>query len=266
MLVAPEGSGKRTVAEHIVRKLLKLDDAVNLQEHPAVLYIEPVNRSISIETIRQLQQGLQLKTIGRQAIRRVVVIETAHRMTTEAQNALLKLLEEPPSDTVFILTAPSQHSVLPTIYSRSQHIEIKAPSAADMQAYFEEKGFAEEKILAALRYSGQRLGLAHALLKHDTEHPLLTAVASARGLMGSTLLNRLTYVDEWSKQKDELPDKLDALERLCQAGLTQAAEKDDLTLTKRWRGYYQAVYDAKAGLRLNANLKLLLTNLFLRLS
>ncbi len=266
MLLAPDGSGKRSVAEVVARQILDIKDSKNLREHPAINYVEPDNRAIPIEAIRLLQKRLQLKTIGTRPIRRIVIIEGAHRMTTEAQNALLKMLEEPPADTLFILTATSKHSVLPTIYSRSQHIEVKSPSSTDMVDYFKGLGLASEAIQSALRYSGGRIGLTHALLQKDEEHPLLAAVVQARQLLSASLFEKLGLVDDWAKHKDELSDRLDTLERMCQAGLSAAADKEDNDLVKRWKRYYQAVYDAKASLRHTPNAKLLLTNLFLSLS
>jgi len=266
MLLAPDGSGKRSVAEALARGLLELEDATRLQEHAHVIYVETKDKSIPIDDVRALQKRLQLKTIGTRPIRRVVLIEAAHRLTTEAQNALLKILEEPPADTVFILTVTSKHSVLPTIYSRSQHIELKAPALSDITDHLKTAGHSDADIQSALRYSGGRLGLSYALLNKDQDHPLLTAVSRAREVLSKPLFERLSLVDEWAQQKDELSERLDTLERLCQAGLAQAASTANNSLTKRWQRYYQAVYDTKASLHYTPNTKLLLSNLFLRLS
>ncbi len=266
MLLAPDGSGKRHVADNLAAQLLGSETTIDSAEHPSIFLLAPVNKTISIDAIRGVQKHLQLKTIGKRPIRRVVIIEAAQRMTTEAQNALLKMLEEPSVDTVFILTAPSAHSVLPTIYSRTQHIMLKNPSQEALMSYFRTQNHNEPAVQKVLQLSGGRLGLAHALLNKSEEHPLLVAVEQARHILGSNLFIRLGLVDEWSRQKEELPDRLDTLERLCQAGLKQAADKNDMTLTRRWQRYRKAVYEAKASLGHNPNTKLLLTNLFLRLS
>lgn len=266
MLLAPDGSGKGTVAAALAAELLAFQTTDKLRQKPAVVFIEPDPKTIPIDAIRQLQRKLQLKTIGKSNIRRVVIIEAAHRMTHEAQNALLKVLEEPPEDSVFILTAPSAKSVLPTIYSRSQHIEVKMPSQAAVTAHFSSRGFTQDEITRALRYSGQRIGLAHAILQHDATHPLLEAVQEARTVLGIPLLERLLKIEEWTRQKDELPERLDALSRICQAGLYQAAESGDNRRLKQWKGCYQAVYATQGALVHNPNHKLLLTSLFLQLS
>lgn len=88
--------------------------------HPDAEWIrqEAVGRSIKIEQIRALQQTV-FQTPKR-ARYRVVVIESAHQMNVSASNALLKILEEPPEHTIFILAAEQISSVLPTILSRCQ--------------------------------------------------------------------------------------------------------------------------------------------------
>lgn len=265
MLLAPEGSGKQTVAETLARNILGIAPTKRVQEDSSVIFIEPINKSISIEVIRNLQKTLQLKTIGDNAIQRVVIIQDAHRLTVEAQNALLKMLEEPPTDTIYLLTALSANSVLPTIYSRTQLIELKPPAVPEVLQYFKAAGFVDDKIETALRYSGSRVGLATALLNNE-DHPLIDAVREAREVLASSLLERLGKVDKWSKEKDSLPDRLDTLGRICQTALAQTASQDDRKGLVRWQRYSYAIYNAKARTLHNPNLKLLLTDLFLNLS
>ncbi len=263
MLIAADGVGKKTIADSLARELLNLSK--DEEGTTSLLFIKPDNRTIAIDDIRNLQRKLQLKTIGDKKIRRIVFIEEAHFMSTEAQNALLKILEEPPSDTVFILTARSRQSVLPTIYSRTQHIDIKMLQEKDMTAYLIKKGYAAADIQKALLYSGNRLGLAITLLKSDSEHPVIEAVEAAKKLLQLNLFERLQQVDNWSASKETLIDRFDVLKRICKAGLLVSAQKKDQTGLVRWQVRYQAAYDAASQLQLNANTKLLLTHLFLQL-
>lgn len=76
-----------------------------------------------IKDIRELNHRLSLKSSDNTKPRGVI-LEDAHLLTTEAANSFLKTLEEPPGNTIIILTAPNEDSVLPTIVSRCQTIEM----------------------------------------------------------------------------------------------------------------------------------------------
>jgi DNA polymerase III delta prime subunit len=80
-------------------------------------------QSIGIEDIKRIQKTLFLKPMKSKT--KAVIIEDADLLTPEAQNALLKVLEEPPAHTIIILNADSKESLLPTILSRCQIIVLE---------------------------------------------------------------------------------------------------------------------------------------------
>ncbi len=80
-------------------------------------------QSIGIEDVKQMQKKLFLKPIKSKT--KAVIIEEAHLLTPEAQNALLKVLEEPPAHTIILLNTNSKEALLPTILSRCQIIELE---------------------------------------------------------------------------------------------------------------------------------------------
>lgn len=82
-----------------------------------------VTQSIGIEDVKQMQKKLFLKPIKSKT--KAVIIEEAHLLTPEAQNALLKVLEEPPANTIILLNVNSKEALLPTILSRCQIIELE---------------------------------------------------------------------------------------------------------------------------------------------
>ncbi|WP_084156149.1 DNA polymerase III subunit delta' [Desulforegula conservatrix] len=88
--------------------------------HPDVIIIKPDGNYIKIGQIRELIE--KISTRPKEALTRFIIIDGASTMTVEASNALLKSLEEPPQNTVFILVSSSMMSVLPTIRSRCCHI------------------------------------------------------------------------------------------------------------------------------------------------
>src|SRR5579871_6671197 len=106
MLVGAEGMGKRYLARYLAAKLLGLGSADRLESFAFFTEVvkEAKKQEISIDQVRGIISSMKLKTTGRSNIRRVVAIIDAHKLSEEAQNALLKILEEPNDDTAFILT------------------------------------------------------------------------------------------------------------------------------------------------------------------
>lgn len=107
---------ERGASESIVASLCE-----EHQIHKLDITIVESNKSIGIEDVRVLQKSVFLKPI--RSSKKVVVIKNAHTATIQAQNALLKLLEEPPANTLIILTASKKEFLLPTILSRCSVIE-----------------------------------------------------------------------------------------------------------------------------------------------
>jgi len=91
-------------------------------EHPDLALVIPDGNQIKIDQIREIQEFVSLRPTGKF---KVVIIDQAGKMNLQAQNALLKVLEEPPPGTVFILVARSRGELLPTIISRCQVLEFK---------------------------------------------------------------------------------------------------------------------------------------------
>jgi len=90
--------------------------------HPDFLLLEGSN-SISIAQIRNLERKLALKPYAARV--KIALIHEAEKLTLPAQNALLKTLEEPPENSLIILTVPQAAFLLPTIISRCQVIRLK---------------------------------------------------------------------------------------------------------------------------------------------
>ncbi|SCY57780.1 DNA polymerase III subunit delta' [Desulfoluna spongiiphila] len=91
--------------------------------HPDIRVIEPDGAHIKIAQIRDLCNTLLAKPL--EATHRVIVIREAGRMNREAANALLKVLEEPPAGTFFVLTTCQPSELLPTVLSRCQLIAFR---------------------------------------------------------------------------------------------------------------------------------------------
>lgn len=88
-----------------------------------ILFISPINKAVTIGQIRDLKAHIYQKPLKSKC--KFIVIENAHQLTIEAQNALLKTLEEPPSHAVLVLETKNKEMLLPTILSRVVKIPTK---------------------------------------------------------------------------------------------------------------------------------------------
>lgn len=132
--------------------------------HPDFKIIRPVDNTISIEQIRDLQKDLVFKPYESQW--KIYIIDDADLMTPEGANSLLKTLEEPPQYAVIIMVSARKDSILPTIISRCQLMQFHKLSRDELKRYFEDTQVAvsgemdlEEVILLADGSIGQALKL-----------------------------------------------------------------------------------------------------------
>lgn len=266
LLAAPEGAGKAAVAQWLAAQMLGLDYDTVLK-YPQLHIFRPDDKhTISVEVARQIAQTLKLKTNGSRRIRRIVLVESAHALTIEAQNALLKTLEEPPADTVIILTATDQTALLPTIRSRVQAFPIDQPTIAQAQQFFGTQ-HSEADVQRAYLMSGGLPGLMSALLL-DASHPLTEAISDVKSLLRADIFTRLQAVDEIhkNKQTDQL---LFALTQIAQTALVldaKSAKTPHISKSaRRWMDILEQIQIAREQLKRNAQAKLVLTNLMLHL-
>lgn len=264
MLVGAAGIGKTCLGEHIVTEALGIKPA-ELAHYAYFSRLQPIKGSLSIDAIRDLQRFLQLKTIGREPIRRAVIIEHADTLTIEAQNAFLKLLEEPPADTILLLTVDNQRALLPTIVSRLQSLPVYPPEEAELKAYFANQAHDTNAVTQAYFLSGGLPGLMTALLRDDQTHPLREGVTTAKLILQKPLFERLALVEGLSKQKDAAVYTIQALQYIARTGLAQGAIKEDAVKIKQWHHILKVTTEALEALGYNANTKLTVSNLMLKL-
>jgi hypothetical protein len=258
LLVGPKGAGKTSIAKQLI-----VDIVGPLKNNPYFLMVSPDNNTISIEVVRQLQSFVRLKTSGKAIWRRAILVEDAQCMTIEAQNAFLKLLEEPPADTLIILTVINQTNLLATIISRAPEISIKAVAVEAASQHFEK--YDPALVARAYHISGGQMGLMTRLLDEQQNQDLLKYIDAAKQLLQLPVFDRLVFIDQYLKQKDSLEDLLWALLIVSQAALNQAAQNSKQLLVQRWQNTVYVILDAQDALPSHPLPKLLLTDLSLQM-
>jgi DNA polymerase-3 subunit delta' len=128
------------------------------QNHPDFFYLEPVKNQISIDQIRELIWKISLKPS--KANYKVAIVDSANRMTLEAQNCFLKTLEEPKGNSVIILISESENLLLPTIVSRCQKIKFFPIEKKKIENFLKMKEIDEAKIEKILKIAQGRPEMA----------------------------------------------------------------------------------------------------------
>ncbi len=180
-----EGIGKKQAAVEFARLLNCLNKAENLEDdlyecsciscskidkgiHPDVkLYEYPGVKNIKIDNIRNDIEN-QIFLSPYESRYKVFILDSAERMNTNAQNAFLKTLEEPPQQSVIILISSAEHRILPTILSRCQILNFTPLSQNDLKEYLTRyTELDSESAEIASRLSSGSLGKA---LRIDSEY------------------------------------------------------------------------------------------------
>lgn len=254
---APAGSGKSHLALYLAKQLLGTQ-----KPNAAQLNIVRPNEKgvITIEQARETLSFTKLKSHNNSRTSRVVIIENAQTMTTEAQNALLKIIEEPPVYTVIILAATNSSGILATIRSRLTSIAVSPPAKEDARRLYAK--VSETEFNKAWVISSGRIGLMHAILT-DSDNELLSDINTAKEILRSNVQQRLSLID--GLQKSSIASLLDALLIVAKAGRSQALAKSADAQIRKWQNVIKKVLSSQHSLQHNPNQKLLLTNLMLEL-
>jgi DNA polymerase III delta prime subunit len=245
--------------------LLELEDALGLKSYPYFTRLSTPEgkKDIPIEDVRKVRNLMALKVPGSKKIRRLIFIEDADNMSHPAQNAILKTLEEPSPHTVFILTSSSVKSVLPTIASRAQQINIRPVSLAEAKKFF--KDVDPSTIEGAWSLSRGRVGLLSALIDGASSHPLKISVEASKEFLAHKSYERYISTEELSQDRIKLGLFLEALSRSL-AALHRSSLRSgrDIQAAKLLSGR-QLTHDSLLALADNASPRLVLLNLVLNL-
>jgi len=192
LITGPPGSGRSTLATAFAASLIASgpDDEQTMRQvlagtHPDVTVLRTEKVIISIAEARALVERSYFgPSNGRY---RVIVVEDADRMTERTSNVLLKALEEPPEQTVWILCAPSEADLLPTIRSRVRSLRLREPDVAAVAELIVRRTGADPVVAEqSARHAQRHIGMAQRLATDEAararREQTLRAVLSARGV------------------------------------------------------------------------------------
>jgi DNA polymerase-3 subunit delta' len=171
LMTGPPGSGRSNMAVAFAAALLCAEGGCGTcrscplamsGNHPDIDVLTTEKVGISIEEVRNLVLSAQMGgSMGRY---RIMIIEDADRMAERSSNVLLKALEEPPPGTVWILCAPSEADMLPTIRSRVRRITLKTPAVEEVAQLLVERDSIDRALALTVAAEAQsHIGMARRL-------------------------------------------------------------------------------------------------------
>lgn len=223
LITGPPGSGRSNLAYRFAAALIARTEAdrdhvfdqVKARTHPDLGVLTTQAAVIRIDSAREIVTTAHYApSEGRY---RVIVIEDADRMTEHTSNVLLKAIEEPPERTIWILCAPSEADLLPTIRSRTRSLRLVTPSVADVARLLVERdGVNEELAERAARLAQSHIGMALRLAS-DAEALARRerSISAALGVqtLGDAMSVAASLVAIAQADADALTDELDERER-----------------------------------------------------
>lgn len=173
----PEGCGKKNFARAFANMILCVSqnsgkpcgrcrhcNILNAGGNGELYLIEEEKKSISVDTVRQLQENINLMPVSSNS--KVYIIADGDKMTRQAQNGLLKTLEEPPPYAYLIITASNGDKFIETIKSRAVTIQIGINSIEEITGYLKNKySNTDTEIAVAAQCSAGSIGRAEEILE-----------------------------------------------------------------------------------------------------
>jgi DNA polymerase-3 subunit delta' len=171
LFTGPAGSGRSNLARSFAAAIeCEQDGCGSCQQcrlamadaHPDITILKTDRVVINIDEVRNVVSRASLATsIGKY---RIIIIEDADRMAERTSNVLLKVLEEPEANTIWILCAPSVSDLLPTIRSRTRNLNLRLPSVAEVTALIMQRDGVEEPLARRAALQAQNhVGMARRL-------------------------------------------------------------------------------------------------------
>ena len=271
LILGDGGVGKHTLADFLAKAIVcgksdapcdmcdncRLADSKN---HPDISIIAPEDdkKSIVISQIRALRQEAFVKP--HKTLKKVFIIDKADTMNSASQNALLKVLEEPPEAVMFVLIAENKAAFLETIISRCVVLNLTAPEFSKATEYLSEKTkYSEEEIGDALEKSQNNIGRALTLLKgKGSTKAELSAVEFLDFLYKNDQYNMLLTLNAFAKKRVEVDVFLKALKN----EVTKRIKNDPKSqFAKPLLAFYNEIHGFEQALFTNINLNLFFSNM-----
>ena len=260
-----EGIGKKLIAKEFAKKILCLNEkkGCNIcksciefegENHPDFKIISPDGKNIKIDQIREFQAKIYEKPVI--SSQKVYIINNADLMTKEAQNCLLKTLEEPPSYVVIILIVSNENKLLNTIKSRCIKITFSSLKNEELKKFLKDENI-DNKIIK--RANGSIKRLIHIKENKETYFELEKIFSN---ISKKPLIDTFKGTELFSKNKEIINEMLDYINLIL---FENANSNGIFENSKKYMNCIQIVEETKQKLQQNGNFDMSIDYLFLKI-
>lgn len=214
----PEMIGKKKIAIEFIKNIFCEDlcgecyFCKSIENNPDINIISPVEGNIEIEEIRKAKERLSLKPYHNKI--KALIIDDSHLMKSDAQNALLKMLEEPKGDTLIIFITPFREMLLKTIRSRAQEIKFSLVGNEEIEKYLISLGASSKKAKEISLISSGQIGKAINFFEDKSKMDFFNkSIEDIIFLSRSNISQRFQYAEKLKDDKIKIIEILDIWER-----------------------------------------------------
>lgn len=208
LIVGPDGIGKSILAKIFALKILRKDKEADYID---IINYSPKKASFGVDDVRNIIEEVSKKPY--EGNEKVIIIHEGDKLTIQAQNALLKTIEEPPKGVFIILLSESLELLLDTIKSRCQVYKLTPLNKEHMLSFIKKINITqEESILSALAYAEGIPGRAERILHDENLENLRNLVIKLFNEVINKDINCIVqYEEKFDKFKDEKEEILSVI-------------------------------------------------------
>ncbi len=178
--------------------------------HPDLVWVKSDGATIKLDQVRNLKQRLSFRPF--EGKWRIVIIEDAQDLREEAGNALLKLLEEPPKQNLFVLTALEPQMLLPTIVSRCCHVRLQPLEQVWIERYLlETQGLSSSRAQEVAVMADGSLDRAKWLAEPSRVAQMNEVLENVSRLKGLPMIDFFPLTAQWAKGSADLEQDLECI-------------------------------------------------------
>jgi len=249
LLTGETGVGLGTISRYIA-ELCKVTPIVILPEFDEKVDID--KGVIGVDIMRRLYNETRTKTESN----RIIIIDYAERMTQQAQNAFLKLLEEPGKGVHFILVSHSVSKLLPTILSRTENLDIKLITTEQSEKLLASLGIMDTTKRSQLLFMAKGMPAELIRLCNDETYfdKRSVTVRDARELLRGSLYQKLLIAQRYKDDRASALVLLLDVANILKRSVTARPQMDTISRI-------DAILDAYQHIEANGNIRLCLARM-----